>query len=168
MYTCRWFVTQIQTVFFFSLFAADTFSPVHGERALVWILLNSVCYSSCLCKAGISILLLTSGAAKKCHTSSLLIYVSTVSGPFSNKPSFFEKNEQPPLCFEFGFASRAWEVKQQRPEPHFVATHFLTIKPLMANSLMSKVEALDFDYSHSSLAADFVSVLGTGSEFNFS
>ena len=46
--------------------------------------------------------------------------------------------------------------------------HFLTIKPLMANPLMSKVEALDFDYSQSSLAADFVSVLGIGSEFNLS
>ena len=60
------------------------------------------------------------------------------------------------------------EVKQQTPEPLFVAMHFLTINPLMANPLMSKVEALDFDYSQSSLAADFVSVLGIGSEFNLS
>ena len=154
--------------FFFSPFAADTFSPVHGERASVWILLNWVCYSSCLCRAGVSTPLLTSGAAKKCHTSSLFIYVSTVSWPFSSKPGFFERNEHLPLCFEFGFASRASEVKQPRPEPHFVATHVLTIKPLMTSRLMSKVEALDFDCSQSSLAADFVSVLGIGSEFNLS
>lgn len=143
--------------------------PQFMEREL-WseYCLTQFAYSSCLCKAGISILLLTSGAARNVTLHLCSYKFQLCPGHLATNLASLREMSSHHSALSLDLPP-GLEKKQQRPEPHFVTTHFLTIKPLMANSLRSKVEALDFPTTATlHWPSDFVSVLGIGSEFNLS